>query len=101
MCFFPMVINPDGIKLNGVTVSTCSPWCSFLAMVELLRYRAPPPCTNIQQRVWDHLLELVQLVISKPTEILGYFVVRHTEVPKDIMRTPRNPGRRCILSDIV
>src|SRR6266481_2608600 len=38
MCCLPMVINADGIKLNGVAPSVWSVWYSFLAMIQLPRY---------------------------------------------------------------
>src|SRR6266436_9666013 len=37
-----MVINADGIKLNGVAPSVSSVWYSFLAMIQLLRYSCTP-----------------------------------------------------------
>src|SRR5215831_7785902 len=37
-----MVINADGIKPNGVTLSICSVWYSFSAMIQLLRCSCVP-----------------------------------------------------------
>src|SRR5215468_1769070 len=42
MCCLPMAINADGIKPNGVTLSICSVWYSFLAMIQLLRCSCAP-----------------------------------------------------------
>src|SRR5258707_15597737 len=42
MCCLPMVINADGIKLNGVAPSVWSVWYSFLAMIQLPRYSCAP-----------------------------------------------------------
>src|SRR5215468_9336583 len=61
MCCLPMVMNTDGIKLNGVAPSVCSVWCSVLAMIRLLRQScAPPADTHPTTFVQDHLDELRQ-----------------------------------------
>src|SRR6266478_9702331 len=52
MCCLPMVINADGIKLNGVAPSVWSLWYSFLAMIQLPRYScAPRQLRHIQPRL--------------------------------------------------
>src|SRR6266849_4005559 len=51
MCFFPMVINSDGIKLNGVAVSVCSVWYSFLAMIQLLLHSCAPAIYDTSNHV--------------------------------------------------
>src|SRR5215471_8994423 len=93
MCFFPMVIRFDGVKLNGVTLSACSVWYSLLAMIQLLRHVPSPSTTHPTTFVQGHLDELLRLAVSKPTEVLGDRVVRHAKVLEDFMRDLRNP--RC------
>src|SRR5262249_55384821 len=100
-----MVINADGIKPNGVTLSICSVWYSFLAMIQLRRCScAPPAATHPMAFVQDHLNQLLRSAMSKPTEVLGNRIVRHAKIPKDLVRDSRNPrrrGRRCISSDLL
>src|SRR6266481_4568411 len=98
-----MVINADGIKLNGVAPSVWSLWYSFLAMIQLPRYScAPPATTHPTTFVQDHLDELLRSAMPKPTEVLDDGIVRHAKVPKDLVgdsRNPRRGRRRHILSD--
>src|SRR5262252_3946250 len=51
MCCLPMVINTDGIKLNGVAPSVCSVRYSFLAMIRLLRCSCTPASRDASNRV--------------------------------------------------
>ena len=72
-----MVINADGIKLNGVAPSVWSMWYFFLEMIELPRYSCVPA---------------------------SYDTSNHVKVPKDLVRDSRNPRRgrrRRILSDLL
>src|SRR5258707_9126905 len=104
MCFFPMAIKFDGIKLNSVALSVCSVWYSFLAMIQLLYYVPPPSTTHPTTFVQGHLDEPLQLAMSKPTEALGDRIVRHAKVPKDLMRDSWNPrcrGCRHIPSELL
>src|SRR5258708_14671443 len=105
MCCLPMVINADGIKLNGVAPSVWSLWYSFLAMIQLPCYScAPPATTHPTTFVQDHLDELLQSAMPKPTEVPDDGIVRHAKVPKDLARDSRNPrrgGRQYIVSDLL
>src|SRR6267143_207524 len=51
MCCLPMVINADGIKLNGVAPSVSSVWYSFLAMIQLPRYSCAPASYDTSNHV--------------------------------------------------
>src|SRR6266404_2859617 len=51
MCCLPMVINADGIKLNGVAPSVWSVWYSFLAMIQLPRYSCAPASYDTSNHV--------------------------------------------------
>jgi hypothetical protein len=63
--------------------------------MQLLRYHVPaPPRTHPTAFVQDHLDDLLQLAMSKSTEVPRDGIVRHAEVPKDFVRDSRNPRRR-------
>src|SRR5260370_38464025 len=51
MCCLPMVINADGIKLNGVAPSVWSVWYSFPAMIQLPRYSCAPASHDTSNHV--------------------------------------------------
>jgi hypothetical protein len=72
-----MVINADGIKLNGVAPSVWSVWYSFLAMIQLPRYSRAPANHDTSNHVCAGPLlnELLQLAMPKPTEVLNDRIV--------------------------
>jgi hypothetical protein len=87
MCCLPMVINADGIKLNGVAPSVWSVWYSFLAMIQLPRYSCAPARYDTSNHV-----------CAGPfgrTAPIGY-----VETDRD-SRNPRCGGRRHIVSDLL